>query len=432
MWPYLTSIFFLFFSSVVKLDADFTGKLYESYISAKKVGITQPLSLGIFRSDYIVHKDEPGYKGKGTAAIKQVEFNTVSVSFGALSSKVSQLHTYLSNSGIYGPTGEQLKDKTDISKSIDGLADGLAVAHKSYCEALNYNVANKKVVVLFVTQPGERNVFDQRHIEYSLYNNHGVSSYRLTLAQIRKETKLVEEDGVKKLVYLATGEEISVVYYRSGYAPTDFPTEEEWAARVYLETSHAIKCPTLLTQLSGAKKVQQILTTKESISQFLNKVKEPASQTGNENDDIDLLLSTFVKLYPMDTSADGLVARKLAVEEPHRFVLKPQREGGGNNVYKENIPNFLKSLPEEQWGAYILMELISPPKFDNKILRAGEIYNGPVVSELGVFGVVLWNSDTTEIISNEQAGWLLRSKLQSSDEGGVAAGFGCIDSVYLF
>lgn len=394
--------------------------------------------MGVFRSDYIVHKDESGFKGKGTAAIKQVEFNTVSVSFGSLSSKVSQLHSYLANSGTYGPSGSFLTGNTSISQSIDGLADGLAVAHKSYIEEESSSDKKKKKVVLFIVQPGERNVFDQRHIEYSLYNNHGVTSYRVTLDEVRSKTKLnTEESGSiikKKLIYIPTGEEVSVVYYRSGYAPTDYPTQEEWDARVYLETSHAIKAPTLLTQLSGAKKIQQILTKKDLLAKFLPEESKAATTTTTTSQpkEIDLLLSTFVKLYPMDTSPEGLEARKLAQQHPEKFVLKPQREGGGNNIYKKNIPGFLKSLPEEQWGAYILMELISPPEFKNKILRAGEIYSGGIVSELGVFGTILWNSETSEIVSNEQSGWLLRSKLQSSDEGGVAAGFGCIDSVYLF
>lgn len=48
------------------------------------------LSLGIFRSDYMVHKDpsDPTTKPQ----IKQVEFNTIASSFGGLAAKVSNLH----------------------------------------------------------------------------------------------------------------------------------------------------------------------------------------------------------------------------------------------------------------------------------------------------------------------------------------------------
>ena len=48
----------------------------------------QPLQLGLFRSDYMVHLPDPN----GPASLKQVEFNTISSSFGALSQQVAGLH----------------------------------------------------------------------------------------------------------------------------------------------------------------------------------------------------------------------------------------------------------------------------------------------------------------------------------------------------
>lgn len=414
-----------------KLDRDFTGKLWELYLKASAVGLSQPLTLGLFRSDYIIDKNSTGYQSG--AAIKQIEFNTVSISFGALSTKVSELHTYLAKSGTYGETG--LHIQPSLSGSLVGLANGLAAGHKEYvANCLSTSQPAKATAILFVVQPNERNVFDQRHLEYSLYENHGIRSYRITLSEIREKTKYVTEPGasgapnVNRLIHIPSASEISVVYYRSAYSPSDFPSETEWDARLYLETTHAIKCPSLLTQLSGSKKIQEVLTNPEITEKFLSKGR---SQPVKPNV-IEEIEATFVKIYPMDDSPAGVAAREKAFSNPEKYVLKPQREGGGNNIYKENIPGFLKSIPEDTWGAYILMELIVPPQFQNKILRAGEIYNGDIVSELGVFGTVLWNQSTSDILHNEQVGWLLRSKLQSSDEGGVAAGFGCIDSVYLF
>jgi len=52
-----------------------------------------------------------------------------------------------------------------------------------------------------------------------------------------------------------------------------------------------------------------------------------------------------------------------------------------------------------------------------------------VVSELGIFGVVI--GDSKNILVNEQVGHMLRTKVSSADEGGVAAGWGALDSVYL-
>jgi len=127
-------------------------------------------------------------------------------------------------------------------------------------------------------------------------------------------------------------------------------------------------------------------------------------------------------------------ARKLATvpETASRYVLKPQREGGGNNVYRKAIPEFLESLPDASWPAYILMEMIEPPALSNAILRNGEVQTGGVIGELGVYGVCLWKKGSAgqgaRILQNWQAGYLLRTKGDQSEEGGVAAGFGAVDS----
>ena len=47
---------------------------------------------------------------------------------------------------------------------------------------------------------------------------------------------------------------------------------------------------------------------------------------------------------------------------PLRFVLKPQREGGGNNVYGADIREALQRMRHSrERAAYILMERIVPP-----------------------------------------------------------------------
>ena len=50
----------------------------------------KPMSLGIFRSDYMVHKNPS--ESEIRPQIKQVEFNTIASSFGGLAAKVSGLH----------------------------------------------------------------------------------------------------------------------------------------------------------------------------------------------------------------------------------------------------------------------------------------------------------------------------------------------------
>jgi hypothetical protein len=137
-----------------------------------------------------------------------------------------------------------------------------------------------------------------------------------------------------------------------------------------------------------------------------------------------------MKMYPLDTSPEGLEGRRLVFADPENYVLKPQRDGGGHNIYKSDIPEFLNSIREDEYKSYTLMELIPTASQRNAIIREGRVIEGEVISELGVYGTILSDTDGN-IEMNEEAGYLLRSKVKGVDEGGVAAGFGCLDSVCL-
>lgn len=82
------------------------------------------------------------------------------------------------------------------------------------------------------------------------------------------------------------------------------------------------------------------------------------------------------------------------------------------------------------------MEMIKPPTTRNTILRNGKVKTGEVVGELGIYGVCLWRcgegtEGKGEVLENWEAGFLLRTKGRESEEGGVAAGFGAVDSPCL-
>ena len=124
-----------------------------------------------------------------------------------------------------------------------------------------------------------------------------------------------------------------------------------------------------------------------------------------------------------------------ALSRSERLVLKPQREGGGNNVYRSSIPSFLETLPKEERAAWIAMRLIKTPQgLGNYLVRAGGAQEGAVraevVSELGVFGWALFGGRDGGVEERE-VGWLVRTKGKESNEGGVAAGFSVLDSIVL-
>lgn len=217
---------------------------------------------------------------------------------------------------------------------------------------------------------------------------------------------------------------------RSGYGPGDYPDAQAWEARYHLERSAAIKCPSVLTQIAGTKKVQQVLATPSTPSSnpsILSRYLSSSSATA-------ALASTFTNIYPLDATSDAGYEARLIATHPDlckKYVLKPQREGGGNNIYRAAIPAFLSTVPEPHWSSYILMELITPPPVRNTILRNGALEAGGVICELGIYGTCLWDAKTDLLEHNEQVGYLLRTKGDQSEEGGVAAGFGCMDSCAL-
>ena len=316
------------------------------------------------------------------------------------------------------------------NESIAGLTAGIEAAFHAYPNA---ELGHPKCVI-FLVQGGERNIFDQRHLEYHIAKaSPAIPVFRLAFADILKQTSVADTPKRQLLYHLPRNPErvyeVAVIYLRAGYGPGDYPDQSAWDARYQLERSAAIKCPTVLTQLAGTKKVQQVLATPTSssapsaLSRFIKYDTESAQE----------LWKTFTNIYPMDTSEAGLEARKTALDPAtaQSYVLKPQREGGGNNIYRGAIPDFLKTVPEQHWGSYILMELITPPPVSNIILRSGKLEQGGVICELGIYGTCIWNHETGEVMRNEEAGCLLRTKGDKSEEGGVAAGFGCMDSCYL-
>ncbi|KAG6001773.1 hypothetical protein E4U21_003818 [Claviceps maximensis] len=422
-----------FLAGIVKqvVDGDdFVRDLWAVHQTVKSEGYTQLLSLGLFRSDYMAHKDASVLPSLDQ--LKQVEFNTIASSFAGLSVRTAQLHAHLSRAAypfLQRPVQDGTLDLPE-NKAVEGLAGGMEAAYHAYGAPQS---AHTKCVI-FLVQGDERNVWDQRHLEYQLVKSSpAIPVFRLAFADIMEYTTLARTEK-RQLLYSNplnpdAKYEVAVVYMRAGYGPGDYPNQGAWDARCHLERSHAIKCPSVLTQLAGTKKVQQVLATPRSPSEasVLSRFIRDDTPSAIE------LWKTFTNIYPMDTSEIGLAARTKALDpqQCQDYVLKPQREGGGNNIYGKAIPDYLKSIPESRWGSFILMELIKPQTQRNVILRNGQIEEGNVINELGVYGACLWNQKSGEILHNEEAGWLLRTKGDKSEEGGVAAGYGCMDSVTL-
>lgn len=237
--------------------------------------------------------------------------------------------------------------------------------------------------------------------------------------------------------------EISTVYFRAGYTMNEYLTPMHYTTRFVLERSKAIKCPTIALQLAGGKKVQEVLTQPGVLERFLADERYGEDVFGE--DEINELRATFMGMWGLDVSEDMLTPDHSAIksgqeefgvrkarERAMSLVLKPQREGGGNNIYKEAIPEFLDALAPQERPAWIAMDLIEPPDTGNYLLRAenqAPVKTG-VISELGTLGWALFGGPEKSV-EEKQVGWLLRTKGKENNEGGVAAGFSVLDSLLL-
>lgn len=491
---------------------EFTGRLMSIMQRNIEEGDDQPLFLGIHRSDYMI---DVGSDGRSEPSLRQIELNTIASSFGCLSSIVGDYHSYISDRVLLdnSAAGSSLsiaklcqqkdgtfKNMTRPSPSCALISASLARAHWEY---VSRNPSNRGKTVAFVVQAEERNFQDQRQLEYALWHASwkdrtffdSVPSHfdlqwtqdlagkipvrRVTLeymhefgisaqpvahnAEVSASAAMAVAGSKKELLIPKEGhehlppserqyEEVSVVYFRAGYTPSDYPSEAAWKGREVIEFSNAIKAPPISYHLVGKKKVQQALAAPGVVEKFL-----PETQAH-------LVRSSFAGLWTLSKAeilANPEIVEKVlhAYDNIGKYVVKPQREGGGNNLYgleaKRALHNLVQELKKEKGmvdefqngedvtgtissteiAAYILMERIFPDPEPAKLVRLGEVLSCDAICEFGVYSVSLTDVSQdykkTNFLLNSPAGHLIRTKVDGTDEGGVAAGFAVLDSPIL-
>lgn len=380
-------------SRTKKVDP-FTSRLLDIHHKMMESDKKEDIRLGLHRSDYMLDG--------ATNLLYQIELNTIASSFSGLSCIVGELHRNLINH--YGKNLGLDSKKIPLNPSVSRYAEALAKAWNEYNDPSS--------VVLVVVQSFERNMYDQHWLCSALNEKHNVRTIRKTLAEIESEGEVLP-DGTLQVC----GKNVSVVYFRAGYSPDDYPTEAEWKARYLVEQSSAVKCPSISYHLVGTKKIQQELAKPNVLERFVeNKYA------------IEKLRKSFAGLW----SLDNMDIVRDAMERPEFYVIKPQREGGGNNIYNDDVRDTLMRLQNErseELSAYILMQRIFPKESHAYLVRDGLCHSKNAVSELGIFGAYLRNKD--EVIVNDHCGYLVRTKASSSNEGGVASGYAVLDSIYL-
>lgn len=278
---------------------------------------------------------------------------------------------------------------------------------------------------------------------------HSIKVIRRTFDELEHSVSVDPGSSVLKIdINPSRSIEISTIYFRAGYLPIEY-NAARYDTRFLLERSRAIKCPTIPLQLAGAKKVQEVLTRPGVLEYFLAN-EDKYGKEGLSNEDISELRGSFMEMWGLGVSEDMTTKDAEAMksgretfgiqkarESAMSLVLKPQREGGGNNIYKEAIPTFLDRLPPKERQSWVAMRLIQSPDCGNYLVRSGSTdvdVHLPVkaitTSELGIFGWALFGGPG-QLVDEREVGSLLRTKAKEINEGGVMSGFSVLDSVLL-
>lgn len=325
---------------------------------------------------------------------KQVEMNLMAAALGFMSQKVNLMHQFLYPS---------LASRMVPCPVREGLLSALARGHEAF--------GDPAACVVFVTLPGEVNVFELRVTEAALRLEKGVPTLRTSLEELGEQGEVRGGDLWFK------GSKVAVVYFRAGYAPDHYPNATAWKSRSMIEASSAISVPACATQLANTKKIQQVLSRRPLLEQFV------------QGDTAARLHRSMVMFSPLDEEVtwkgSSGPAREVAAAHPADWVLKPYREGGGNNFFDDEMVARLSSLTPEESRAYILMERIKQPAFTGVRLVNNEVVEGPCVTEMGFFGICMVVGG--ELSFNEHCGYLLRTKDEANAEGLVLGGYSFLD-----
>jgi len=279
-----------------------------------------------------------------------------------------------------------------------------------------------------IAQPGSVNICDEKPIEYGLWDHQPpIPMFRLEFGgPVLARTSLASN---RALLYQPPNQpnrvyEISVVYMRAGFEAKEYD-EMGTSARLELERSRAIKCPSILTHLATLKKVQQALAAPGGLSRFL------------PPEDAACIAETLVPMYPMDKSKRGMKARSLATNPVTAvdYVVKSSLEGKCRNIYRGDIPAFVKTIPKNRSKEYLLMKFINAPEVHGTLTSSEGLYQGSVISELGIFGICLWRKKQdghgAYIVTNRNAGWSFKTKVADIEHLSIAKGPAFFDSPYL-
>ena len=126
-----------------------------------------------------------------------------------------------------------------------------------------------------------------------------------------------------------------------------------------------LKCPSIDVHLATFKKFQQAFSDETVLGKVMSEHPE-------NFDEVKHLFKGIWTLEDIDNPESNLhEVIKKAIENPHGYVLKPQKEGGGHNFYDDEVKVKLETENKETLKQYLIMERIRTPDVWAHMLRGG-------------------------------------------------------------
>ncbi|KAI3421793.1 hypothetical protein GPALN_012336 [Globodera pallida] len=383
-------------------------------------GVHQPLAFSVQRADYLSHWDDQ----KQCIELKQVEVNIGQIGGPGCATQANKYHRKMleklaivrAGKGIEVLANAELPKNMPRHKMGQSLYEGWKL------------FGDPNAVLLFVNQPDLFPLCHFEQVQFTTFQveklgiregNH-VEVIRMNLKECAERCRLDERD----FSLYADGKRVALVHMAYGYLAEHYPTEAEWQVRIAMERSTAILSPNIRLQLTGTKKIQQVLSKPGVLEYFFPK----------EPERVVALRAVFTDLWGLENDDD--VTNEVicnAIQRPGNYVLKAQMGAGKGNYFDDEMVQKLRTMSLEERGAYILQKKIWPVAVKNYMLRPFQApYLENVVSELGIYGSIIADSSNGKVLWNSAEGYLSRSKPVSMNQGGVCEGSGVVDSVLLF
>ncbi|HBY87380.1 MAG TPA: glutathione synthase [Colwellia sp.] len=408
-----------FFGRLLSLHQQVHGDIENRLASTRK-----PLLL--MRTDFMDDRQH---------GAKVIEFNGIAAGMAPFGQRATEFHAFLQEQWpeVYQNWLEDSHSIPAENQGLEQLAYGISQAAKKVAATFTYDTeqdkdttmaVQHKPTFLMVIQENEDNVYDQHLLEIALQKQ-GLRTVRRTFEQL--STQLSTGDN-QRLMLAGVGA-IDVVYLRAGYQYTDYysPERDESVCcqtlsetRLFIEQHHVAVNATFSQQLATSKTMQMLLTIMPA---------EEYARWGLNFEEAELVKSVLAEMKPITPKTINWFNTQA---NKHDWVLKNQGEGGGHCVFGDDISDKLQQLAPQEYDAWALMQRLYPHEREVPTIavRDGvQMQVDDLVSEIGLFTAYYDGAPVTEL--DGYAGYLIRSKPASENEGGIHSGKGILDSLTL-